>query len=251
MLPIDLKDKVMWVTGGNRGIGRAVALAAAEAGAHVGISYRTRSKEASEVIDLIKAKGRKAVAVATDVGDKSSCESSYQKITEQLGSLDVLVNNAGLVRDNLFAVLEDADWQSVLQTNLMGVVHTCQTVIRPMMGKRSGRIINLSSAAGTKGGRGQSNYAASKGAVEAFTRSLAVEIGRRGVTVNCIAPGVIATEMSAEVRKLGHEEIMSRQVIKRYGEPHEIAAMVCYLASPFGDYITGQTFHIDGGLKMA
>src|SRR5690606_35575489 len=139
--------------------------------------------------------------------------------------------------DNLFMMLEPADWAKVINTNLMGVVNVTKTAVRDLMMQHGGRIINMSSVAGTKGGRGQSNYAATKGAVEAMSRSLAVELSKRNITVNCIAPGVIETDMSAEVRKLAHEEIMNRQLIKRYGTPEEIAAWTLFLASDYGDYI--------------
>lgn len=250
MYQIDLTGKVAWVTGASRGIGKAVALALADAGADVALGYRGQAEAAAEVVAQIKAKGRKGLAVQLDVADATACERSYAAIKAAIGGVDILVNNAGVVRDNLFLMLEDKDWHDILGVNLMGAVHVSRLVIKDMMMKRSGRIINMSSAAGTKGGRGQSNYAASKGALEAMTRSLAVELGRRGVTVNCIAPGVIETDMSAEVRKLADAEIMARQVVQRYGKPEEVAAWVVMLASDAAGFVTGQTLHVDGGLKL-
>ena len=194
--------------------------------------------------------GRKACAVQVDVAAPGACEAAYAKITAALGPVDVLVNSAGVVADNLFVMLEDEDWRKVLDTNLMGVVHATKAVTRDLMMKRWGRVINLSSVAGTKGGRGQANYAASKGAVEAMTRSLAVELAKRNITVNCVAPGVIATDMSAEVRRLADQEIMDRQLVKRYGTPEEVAAWVVLLASDFGEFVTGTVVHVDGGMKM-
>jgi 3-oxoacyl-[acyl-carrier protein] reductase len=147
-------------------------------------------------------------------------------------------------------MLEENDWHNVLDANVMGTARVSKQVIRGMMMKRWGRIINLSSVAATKAGRGQSNYAASKGAIEAMSRGLACEIGSRGITVNCIAPGVIETDMSEEVRKLASDEILDRQVVKRFGNPTEIAAWAVFLASDYGGFMTGQTIHIDGGMKM-
>jgi 3-oxoacyl-[acyl-carrier protein] reductase len=250
LFSVDLTGKTAWVTGASRGIGAAIARALGQAGAQVAVSYRSKGAEAEAVVAAIEAGGSKALAVACDVADARSCEAAHQEIDGAFGKVDILVNNAGIVADNLFMMLEDSDWQPVLDTNLMGVVRCTRLVMKGMMMRRWGRVINLSSVAATKAGRGQANYAASKGAIEAMTRSLAVEVGRRGVTVNCVAPGVIETDMSAEVRKLGEDEIMERLVIKRYGKSEEIAAWAVLLASDYGAYMTGQVVHIDGGLKM-
>lgn len=250
MFSVDLTGKTAWVTGGSRGIGAAIARALGQAGAEVAVSYRSKEVEAEAVVAGLVEAGSKALAVPCNVADSKSCEAAHQKIEGAFGKVDILVNNAGVIADNLFMMLEDSDWQSVLDTNLMGVVRCTRLVMKGMMTRRFGRVINLSSVAATKAGRGQANYAASKGAIEAMTRSLAVEVGRRGVTVNCIAPGVIETDMSAEVRRLGEDEIMERLVIKRYGKSEEIAAWAVLLASGYGAYMTGQVVHIDGGLKM-
>ena len=250
MFEISLKDKRAWVTGGSRGIGRAIVVALAKAGCDVAVGYHSREADAASVCKEVEALGRKAFAVQVDVAQPGACETEYAKITAALGPVDVLVNSAGVVADNLFVMLEEEDWRKVIDTNLMGVVHATKAVTKDLMMKRWGRIINLSSVAGTKGGRGQANYAASKGAVEALTRSLAVELAKRNITVNCVAPGVIATDMSAEVRRLADQEIMDRQLVKRYGTPEEVAAWVVLLASDFGEFVTGQVMHVDGGLKM-
>ncbi len=250
MLSLKLDGKIVWVTGGSRGIGRATAVAFADVGCDVAVGYRESAKGAEAVVAEIQGKGRKAIAVKMDVSNAASCEAAYAEVSEKLGKCDVLVNNAGVTADNLFLMLEEPDWAKVMGTNVMGVVHCTKLVLRDMMMKRGGRIINLSSAAGTKGGRGQSNYAASKGAVEAMSRSLAVELSKRNITVNCVAPGVIETDMSAEVRKLAEQEILDRQLVKRFGKPEEVAGWVVFLASCYGDFVTGQTIHVDGGLKM-
>ncbi len=250
MFDIKLTDKVAWVTGGNRGIGRATCISLAKAGCDVAVSYRNNSEEAAEVVAEIESVGRKAIAIQLDVADVASCQAAHERISQELGKVSIVVNSAGVTADNLFLMLEEDDWSSVINTNLMGTVNVTKTAIKDLMMQRWGRIINLSSVAATKGGRGQANYAATKGAVEAMTRSLAVELAKRNITVNCVAPGVIETEMSKEVRKLAHDQIMDRQLVKRYGTPEEIAAWVVFLASDFGAYMTGQVIHVDGGLKM-
>ena len=250
MFSIKIEDRVAWVTGGSRGIGRATATAMATAGCKVAVGYRSGEAEATAVVKEIQDAGGQAMAVQVDVADAASVDDAYRKIKENLGPVGILVNSAGIIKDNLFMGLEEDDWQDVLNVNLMGSVHTCKAVTRDMMGQRWGRIINMSSVAGQKSGKGQANYAASKGAVEAMSRSLACELGRRNITVNCLAPGVIETDMSAEVRKLGHDEILARQIIKRFGQPDEIAAWAVFLASDAGGFVTGQTFGIDGGIKM-
>lgn len=250
MFKVSLTGNIAWVTGGSRGIGRATAIALAEAGADVAVGYWKNQGEAAAVAEIVKSLGQRAICVQVDVRDGSECERAYTEIKATLGPIDILVNSAGVARDHLFMMLEDDDWQTVLDTNLLGVVHATKAVVRDLMMKRRGRIINLSSAAATKGGRGQANYAASKGAVEGMSRSLAVELASRGITVNCIAPGVIATDMSAEVRKLGEAEILARQLVQRFGTPEEVAAWIVLMASEFGAFMTGQTVQIDGGLKM-
>ena len=175
---------------------------------------------------------------------------AVERIVDSRGRIDVLVNNAGIVRDNLLGMLEDEDIHAVLDTNIGGVFNLTRAVSRHMISKRSGRIVNLSSVAAAKGGRGQSNYAASKGAIEAFTRAMAVELASRKITVNCVAPGVIETEMSQQVRDLADDQIKARILLRRYGQAQDVAHAVWFLASRFGDYITGEVLHVDGGFKM-
>lgn len=250
MFSIDLAGRLAWVTGASRGIGKATALALADAGANVAITYRTREKEAHDVVSEILKRGVKALAIQMDSKNLQSCEQAHRQISDKLGVVDILVNNTGIIKDDLFTMLDDDAWQDVLTTNLIGTVHATRLVIKDMMLKRQGRIINISSAAASKGGRGQANYAASKGAIESMSRSLAVELGRRGITVNCIAPGVIETDMSREIRSLAQQEILQRQIIQRFGQPNDVAAWVVFIASDFGAYITGEVIHIDGGLKL-
>jgi 3-oxoacyl-[acyl-carrier protein] reductase len=247
---IDLNGKVAWITGGGKGIGAAIAKSMASCGAKVAIGYNQSSAAAEQLKSELTSMDHQAMTVQVDVSNSASCEAAYQKITDALGPVDILVNNAGVIADDLFLMLEEDAWSKVIATNLMGAVHATKCCIRGMMMKRNGRIINISSVAASKGGRGQSNYAASKGAVESMTRSLAVEFGSKGITVNCVAPGVIETDMSKEVVKLAKDEILSRQVVKRLGKPEEIAGWVTMLASSYGEFITGEVIHVDGGMKL-
>lgn len=250
MFTIDLSGKNVWITGGSQGIGKACSLAYARAGANVGIGYLNHEKEAREICEKCQEIGVNAYQVHFDVSQQKQCELAYQTLTEKLGPIDILVNNAGIVKDDLFITSEPNDWNDLFGVNVYGAMLCSKLVAKDMLMRRSGKIINISSAAATKGGRGQSVYAATKGAIEALTRSLAVELGRKGIIVNCIAPGVVVTQMSKNIIDLAKDEILQRQVIKRFAQPDEIAAWVIMLSSSYADFITGQTFHIDGGLKM-
>ena len=245
-----LSGKVALVSGGSRGIGRAVVELFAADGMDVVFFYRDNAAAAQEVVAAVQAAGGKAEAMQADVTNADAVNAAVEKIVDARGRIDVLVNNAGIVRDNLLGMLEDEDIRAVLDTNVMGVFHITRAVSRHMISKRFGRIVNLSSVAGTKGGRGQSNYAASKGAIEAFTRAMAVELASRKITVNCVAPGVIETEMSQQVRDLADDQIKARILLRRYGQAQDVAHAVWFLASRFADYITGQVLHVDGGFKM-
>jgi 3-oxoacyl-[acyl-carrier protein] reductase len=245
-----LAGKVAVVTGGSRGIGRAIVELLAGDGVDVVLFYRGNVEAAREVVDAVSSAGGKAQAMQVDVADAAAVTAAIDQVAENRGRIDVLVNNAGVVRDNLLAMLDDADIRTVLDTNIGGVFNVTRAVVPHMISKRSGRIINLSSVAGEKGGRGQSNYAASKGAINAFTRAMAVELASRKITVNCVAPGVIETEMSQQVRELAGDEVKKRILLRRYGQAQDIAYAVWFLASRFADYITGEVLHVDGGFKM-
>lgn len=244
-----LSGKSVIVTGGSRGIGRAIVELLAAEGANVTFFYRD-SNAAAQVADAARAAGYNVTADQVDIRDPQSCNAAVERVAERCGRIDVLVNNAGVIRDNLLALLEDDDIRTVLDTNVTGVFNVTRAVVPHMISKRAGKIINLSSVSGEKGGRGQTNYAASKGAINAFTRALAVELASRRITVNAVAPGVIETEMSREVRDRAADEVKSRILLRRFGTPQEVARAVWFLASSHADYITGQVLHVDGGFKM-
>ncbi len=245
-----IAGKVAIVTGGSRGIGRAIVELLATEGADVTLFYRDQSAAAQEVVDAAQARGEKVASDKVDVRDTAACLAAVERVAERAGRIDILVNNAGLIRDNQLAAMDDEDVSLVLDTNVGGVFNVTRAVVPHMIVQRAGKIINLSSVAGEKGGRGQTNYAASKGAVNAFTRALAVELAPRKINVNCVAPGVIETEMSQAVRDMAGDTVKSRILLKRYGKAEEVAYSVWFLASRYADYVTGQIIAVDGGFKM-
>ena len=246
-----LAGKVALVTGGSRGIGRAVVEIFAHEGADVTFFYRGNAAAADDVVSALRAGGCDAHAEQVDVTDAHACASAAERLAERAGRIDVLVNNAGVIRDNPLAGLSDDDIATVLDTNVGGVFNVTRAVVPYMVMQRAGCIVNVSSVAGDKGGRGQTNYAASKGAVNALTRALAVELAPRKIRVNAVAPGVIDTEMSKDVRDMAGEEAKSRILMKRFGTAQEVAYAIWFLASDYASYVTGQVFHIDGGFKPA
>ena len=245
-----LAGKTIIVTGGSRGIGRSIVELFAADGAQVVFFYRGNAAAATEVLEAGRAAGRKIVAEQVDVTDAAACAAAVERTVERCGSVDVLVNNAGVIRDNLLALLEVEDVRVVLDTNVGGVFNVTRAVVPHMIARRAGKIVNVSSVAGEKGGRGQTNYAASKGAINALTRALAVELAPRRINVNCVAPGVIETEMTQEIRERAGDEVKARILLRRFGQPRDVAHAVWFLASKYADYITGQVLHVDGGFKM-
>ncbi|MBK7742534.1 MAG: 3-oxoacyl-ACP reductase FabG [Betaproteobacteria bacterium] len=245
-----IAGKTALVTGGSRGIGRAIVELLAAQGADVTFFYQHNAAAAAEVVAAGTAAGLAVAAEQVDIRAAAACAAAVERIVERRGRVDILVNNAGTIRDNPLLAFEDSDVDAVIDTNVKGVFNVTRAVAPHMVSKRAGRIVNLSSVSAAKGGRGQTNYAASKGAIEAFTRSLAVELAPRRITVNAVAPGVIETEMSKDVRELAGDEITAKILLRRYGKPEEIAYAVWFLVSAYANYVTGQVFSIDGGFKM-
>jgi 3-oxoacyl-[acyl-carrier protein] reductase len=246
-----LKDQVAVVTGGSRGIGRAIARALAAEGARVVLVYRGSQEAADAAVREIAQAGGTARAVQVDVTDAAAAEHCVEQAAAEWGRVDILVNNAGVIRDDLFVRMEPGAWDSVLATNLGGTVNFCRAVAYRMMKQRRGRIVNISSVAAEHVNQGQTNYAASKGAINAFTRALAVELASRGVTVNAIAPGFIATDMSAAVRNKAGDLIEKKMIpMRRIGQPEDIAKVAVFLASDDSAYMTGQVLTVDGGLSL-
>ena len=245
-----LANKEVLVTGGSRGIGRSIVLLLADQGANVTFFYRSHESAADDTVNLANGLSGVVKAIKVDVRDAAYCEHAVDQVAETAGKIDILINSAGIVRDNILGLLTEKDIEDVLATNVIGVFNMLRPVIPYMISKREGRIINISSVAGEKGGRGQTNYAASKGAVNALTKSLAVELAPRNILVNGVAPGVIETEMSENVRKRAEEMVKSRILLGRFGQPEDVARAVLFFASSLSDYVTGQVLHVDGGFKM-
>lgn len=245
----DLKGKVAIVTGASRGIGRHIALQLAQRGADVAINYRSRESEADDVVKEIEAIGVRAQAIKADISKMPEARSLISQVHEQWGRIDILVNNAGITRDKSMKKLTDEDWNDVLDTNLGSVYATCSEVLKVMMDQKFGRIINITSFVGQAGNFGQANYAASKGGIIAFTKTLALEMAKYNITVNAIAPGFTETEMLAQVPENIREQIIARVPMGRFGQPEEIARAVVFLAAE-GDYITGQQINVNGGVYM-
>jgi 3-oxoacyl-[acyl-carrier protein] reductase len=246
MTTIDLTGKVAFVTGSTRGIGHAVATALYAAGAKVAIVGRDAAKAQS----VAAALGERAAGVGCDVADGAQVEAAIAAAEQALGPIDILVNNAGLTRDNLLLRLTEADWDTVLDANLKGAFFTTRAVVKGMMKRRSGRIINISSIVGLTGNKGQANYAASKAGLIGFTKSVAKEYASRGVLVNAIAPGFIETDMTAALPEDGRKALLDGIALGRLGRPEDVAGAVLFLASDLAAYVTGQVLVVDGGMVI-
>jgi len=239
--------KTALVTGGSRGIGKAIAQKLAET-SNVAVGYSNSKEQAVEVVNSIQANGGNAIAVQIDVTDNDSVEKCFELIEKEFSSVEILVNNAGITKDNIFPRLKQDDWDSVIDTNLTGSFRASQRAIKGMMKNKWGRILFISSVAGISGNTGQSNYAASKAGMIGLAKTISKELGSRNITSNVIAPGYIDTDMTSFLNDEQKEEIIGQLSIKRVGKPEDIANMVAFLCSDESEYITGQVFPVDGGL---
>ncbi len=245
-----LQGKVALVTGASRGIGREIALELARQGANVAVNYSGSEAKALEVVAEIQALGRESFAIQCDVAIGDSVTDMVKTTIERFGALHILVNNAGITRDNLLMRMKDDEWDAVINTNLKGVFLCTRAVTRQMMKQRSGRIINIASIVGVTGNPGQANYVAAKAGVIGLTKTTAKELSSRGITVNAVAPGFITTDMTDKLTDEVKEAMLKQIPLAQFGEPRDIANAVAFLASEDARYMTGQTLHVDGGMYM-
>ena len=245
---IDLTDKIALVTGGSRGIGRAIVKKLAQLGAKVAVNYHANQQRADEVVAEIQASGGEAIAVQGDVRNAQDASRLVKTTLDTFGRLDILVNNAGITRDMLLAMMKEADWDLVLDTNLKGTYNVTKAAIRPMMRQRYGRIINITSVVGIAGNAGQSNYAAAKAGMIGFTKSIAKELGPRNVTVNAVAPGYVPTDLTADLPEALIEQALQLTPLGRLATVEDVANTVAFLASDEAGMITGQVIRVDGGM---
>ncbi|MEG0371535.1 MAG: 3-oxoacyl-[acyl-carrier-protein] reductase [Clostridium sp.] len=248
---MDLKEKVAIVTGGSRGIGRAIALKLASLGANVVINYEKNEKMANEVIKELEALGVRGLSIQCNVADFNSCKNMVDKAVEEFGKIDILINNAGITKDKLILRMSEEDFSSVVDVNLKGAFNCSKHVAAMMIKKRiKGKIVNISSVVGVSGNAGQSNYAAAKAGIIGLTKSMAKELGAKGICINAVAPGFIETDMTGELNESIKENVISVTPLRRFGKPEEVAEVVAFLSTPSSDYITGQVINCDGGMVM-
>lgn len=245
-----LKGKTALVTGGGRGIGKAIALKLAEYGADVAVNYSGSKAAAEETAEVIRAMGRRAVIIQADVSKEEECVRMFQEMEAALGGIDILVNNAGITRDNLAVRMSEQEFEEVIDTNLTGAFFCAKIAGKSMMKAKKGRMINISSIFGVRGNAGQINYCAAKAGLIGMTKCLAKELAARNITVNAVAPGYIDTDMTAVLPEKVKEQVLSQVPMKRMGQPEEIAEAVAFLASDRSAYITGQTLLVDGGMGI-
>jgi 3-oxoacyl-[acyl-carrier protein] reductase len=246
---MSLQGQIALVTGATRGIGQGIALELGRQGAVI-VGTATSEKGAQSIGEYLAAAGIKGCGMALNVNDTAQIDTVLEDVRKQFGEVSILVNNAGITRDNLLARMSDEDWDEVIATNLKSVFRLARAVLRPMMKARSGRIINISSVVGSMGNPGQANYAASKAGMAGFTKSLAQEIGSRNITVNCVAPGFIDTDMTQALGEEQRAKLVEHVPLKRLGTVADVAAAVAFLAGPNASYITGVTLHVNGGMYM-
>jgi 3-oxoacyl-[acyl-carrier protein] reductase len=245
-----LHGQIALVTGASRGIGRAIALEFANEGANVLVNYLCQRERAEEVVREISEQGGEALAVQADVTDEADVRRMVQAALRKFGRIDILVPNAGVVHDQLAALMTLDEWDTVIQTNLRGPFLCIREVLPQMMSQKSGCIVNISSIAADHAGRGHVNYVAAKGGINAMTRSLAVELARKGIRVNAVSPGMILTDMSERVRNLAKDDIIKQIPLRRFGDPYDVARAVIFLASEEAGYITGEILHVTGGYGL-
>ncbi len=245
---MDLKGMTALITGASRGIGRAIAIYLAELGAQVAVNYASSEEQAREVVEQIKNRGGRAMAIKADVANVRDVDSMFEQVLAEFGDLHILVNNAGINRDGLLIRMKQEDWDAVLETNLKGVYNCSKEAARIMIKKRRGKIINISSVVGVAGNAGQSNYAAAKAGIIGFSKAIARELAPRNIQVNVVAPGFITTDMTDKLPEAVKQDMLNRIPLGRYGKPQEVAYVVGFLASDKSQYITGQVIHVDGGM---
>ena len=245
-----LENKIAVVTGAGRGIGRGIALALAREGAMVVVNYNGSKERAEEVVRTIEEAGGKAVAIQCNISDFEAAKEFFANVVKEYGKIDILVNNAGITKDNLMMKMSEEEFQSVIQTNLAGTFHGVKFVTRPMMKQRQGRIINIASVSGVIGNMGQANYSASKAGMIALAKSIAQELGSRGIRANAIAPGFIMTAMTDALSEEVKAEWCKKIPLRRGGTPEDVANIATFLASDMSSYVSGQVIQVDGGMNM-